>query len=105
MADVLVESELKTRYNYEFDDFEEFIINQCKILQAKRHFPHIQSKFYFWFKNGDLYEWTYDPALTLIYKIATRHDREDYSSLEPHVPKSYLVFVTNIPLPRKKCLL
>jgi hypothetical protein len=105
MADTLTVSELKTRHGYNFKDFDEFIINQCKIVKAKQMYPHIQAKFYFWFKNGELYEWTYDPSQTLIYKTATRHDRENYSSLEPHIPKTYLKYVTTLPLPDRICLL
>lgn len=105
MADTLMVSELKTRYNYNITDFDEFIINQCKIVQAKKLYPHIQAKFYFWFKNGALYEWLYDPSQTLIYKTATRHDRENCSSLEPHIPKTYLSYVTTIPLPKRICSL
>lgn len=105
MADIPTQVELKTRYEYYYDDFDDFMINQNKINEAKRLYPHIQTYFYFWFKNGDLYRWKYDPAEHLPIKPVWRNDRPDSESNEPHIPKSLLEYVIILPLPQKQCSL
>jgi len=101
----MTQSELKTRYSVDYDDYPDLVIGKNKIREAKKYYGIIRSKFYFWFRNGDLYEWEYTPSVILEERVMTRNDREGIGKAQPHIPRELLVFVKNIPLPLRKCLL
>jgi hypothetical protein len=95
----MCQSELKTRYTVLYDDYPDLIINGSKIREAKKYDGIFVSKFYFWFQNGDLYEWVYNSSVILEMKETYRNDRDMKSKLEPRIPRELLKFVKNIPLP------
>ena len=97
--------ELKTRYEYNSTAFSDVVINKSKLNSARLVYPHIHTYFYFWFKDGALYRWKYDPTTTLCYKPISRKDRDIDSRVEPHIPMSSLEHVGSFALPSRKCLI
>jgi len=100
--------ELKTRFNNNFNDYNELTANDPKINEAKRTHLAYEIYFLYWFKNGDLYEWKYDPTITL--PRLTNGDKnlgKNYIKERPHIPRSLLRKIGNytLPLYKPKCML
>lgn len=103
--------ELKTRFNNNIEDYDELTANDIKINDAKN--KPFESYFLYWFKNGDLYEWKYDPDVKL--PRLTNGDKnlgENHIKERPHIPTKLLTKIGNFKLPdnnkqivKGKCLL
>lgn len=93
--------ELKTRYNYNFTAFEWLTANDIKINYAKR--SNKPTYFLYWFKNGDLYEWVFDPKQNMERITNGDPRREGHIKERPHINRGWMTKIANIPLPSEKC--
>jgi hypothetical protein len=91
--------ELKTRYNNNIGDYPELTANDTKINGALKR-PDKRTVFLYWFKNGDLYEWVFDPAVKL--PRITNGDARLVDGIQerPHIPTYLLKLIGNYQLPR-----
>jgi hypothetical protein len=103
--------ELKTR-SCRYEDFENITANDIKINKAKRVYGAIDSYFLYWFSNGDLYEWKYDPSIVLPREVNGDPNRVGHIKERPHIPRHLMTKIGNFKLPpnprtinRGKCLL
>lgn len=98
--------ELKTR-SCLYEDYENLTANDVKINEAKKLYDAIDSYFLYWFSNGDLYEWKYDPSIKLPREVNGDAKRIGYIKERPHIPRHLLTKIGNFPQPSKQggCLL
>jgi len=92
--------ELKTRFNNNIEDYPELTANDEKINDARKKYNAFESYFLYWFKNGDLYEWKYDPNVKL--PRLTNGDKRlgaNYIKERPHIPTHLLTKIGNYQLP------
>lgn len=90
--------ELKTRFNNMIEDYPELTANDTKINGALKK-PLKQTVFLYWFKNGDIYEWIFDPAVKLPRLTNGDWRLPDGIRERPHIPTFLLKLVGNHQLP------
>jgi len=100
--------ELKAR-SCRYEDYENLTANDTKINNAKRVYGAIDSYFLYWFSNGDLYEWKYDPSIKLPREVNGDSNRYGHIKERPHIPRHLLTKIGNYPQPTggkpSRCLL
>jgi hypothetical protein len=98
--------ELKTR-SCSYEAFESITANDVKINEAKRVYGAIDSYFLYWFSNGDIYEWKYDPSIILPREVNGDPKRYGHIKERPHIPRSLLTKIGHLkqPILKGKCLL
>jgi hypothetical protein len=90
--------ELKAR-SCKYEDYEHLTANDIKIKEAKRLYGGIDSYFIYWFSNGDIYEWKYDPLVILPRLINGDPTRVGHIKERPHIPRRLLTKIGNLPQP------
>ena len=98
--------ELKTR-SCKYEDYENLTANDVKMTTAKRVYGAIDSYFIYWFSNGDVYEWKYDPSVVLPRLVNGDPHLRGHIKERPHIPRHLLRKIGSFPQPPKtgKCLL
>lgn len=96
--DEMNQVELKAR-SCKYEDFENLTANDIKIKEAKRLYGAIESYFLYWFSNGDLYEWKYDPTITLPREVNGDPNRQGHIKERPHIPRRLLTKIGSFTRP------
>lgn len=82
-----------------YESFDNITANDIKINRAKAVYGAIESYFLYWFSNGDLYEWKYDPTIKLPREVNGDPHRKGHIKERPHIPRNLLTKIGNFKLP------